>query len=270
MGNKTININFAHANGFPAQSYRQLFRALPNHIHVVAKDQYAHDHRFPLVDHWHHQVDEMIAFVEEQNTIPAFSERPTYAVGHSFGAILSYLACCKRPDLFEGLIMLDPPLITGAASVVFQLAKRTRFIDKITPAGLTKIRRKTWHVDNDLLTYFKSKALFKDMQEECIRDYIAAVMRRDKHQLRLNFEVQVEADIFRTIPTNLGKYFGKLKVNGYLLTAKDSKVCIPRLYTRFLKGNPSIKHLELDRGGHMYPLEHPKLVAEKIAGLITV
>ena len=269
MVDKTINVNFAHANGFPAQSYRQMFNALPDYVHLVAKDKYAHDHRFPLVDHWHNQVDEMIEFVAKQQENPAFAARPTIAVGHSFGAVLSYLACCKRPDLFQGLVMLDPPLITGAASFVFQMAKRTRFIDKLTPAGLTRIRRKTWHIDNDLLKYFKSKALFKDMKDQCIKDYIEAVMQQDKHQLKLNFEVQVEADIFRTIPTNLNKQYGKLQCDAYLITGKETKVCVPALYNRFLKGNPTMKHVKLDKGGHMYPLEYPELVAEKITKLIT-
>lgn len=267
---KSININFAHANGFPAQSYRKMFAAFPDHFHVVAKDKYAHDHRFPLVDHWRNQVDELIEFVENQNLDPDFADRPTYAVGHSFGAVLSYLACCKRPELFKGLIMLDPPLITGPASMVFQLAKRTKLIDKITPAGLSKIRRRTWHINNDLVKYFKSKALFKNFDDDCIRDYINAVMHQDEKLLRLNFEVQVEADIFRTIPTQLSKHYGQLSTSAFLVTGKDSKVCIPKLYKRFLKGNPSMRHTLLDRGGHMYPLEHPKLVAKTISDLITV
>jgi len=36
--------------------------------------------------------------------------------------------------------MLDPPLITGLARLVFKFVKKTKLVDKITPAGKTKIR----------------------------------------------------------------------------------------------------------------------------------
>ncbi len=220
-----------------------------------------------MVDNWHHQVDELIAYVEEQKQQQG-ADTPIIALGHSFGGVLSYLACCQRPDLFDRLVMLDPPLITGPAAWMFKIVKKTPFIDKLTPAGLTKIRRTRWHLEEDLVAYFSQKTLFKDMQERCIRDYVNAVTHEQDGQLCLHFDVDVETNIFRTLPTNLSKHYGKLQVPATLVTAKQSKVCVPKLYKPFLRGNPTVEHVCMPQGGHMFPLEHPEQVAAEIERVI--
>ena len=127
-------INFAHANGFPSASYKKLFTHLPKGFKVIALDKYAHNTKYPVNDNWQNQIQEMIHFVE-QNRI---GKEKVVALGHSFGAVVSYMSVCKRPDLFSSLIMLDPPLITGFSRYLFRIAKYSRLIDRITPAGITK------------------------------------------------------------------------------------------------------------------------------------
>lgn len=263
-----VILHFAHANGFPANSYAKLFRHLSDDINILALDKFAHSADFPLNNNWENQVDELIHHVETQQSLSG-STLPIVLAGHSFGAVISFLACCKKPHLFSGLIMLDPPLITGLASWVFKLAKKSKLIDKITPAGKTKIRNTKWHHKTDLVNYFQSRALFKNMDRDCIADYVAAVTQEHQDQKMLTFDVQVEANIFRTIPVNLHHQYGKLKTPAYLLTGKYTEVCIPRLRNRFLKGNPDIVHQEFGFGGHMFPLERPQEVADRMNQIIT-
>ncbi|MFC4699512.1 alpha/beta fold hydrolase [Glaciecola siphonariae] len=251
--------HFAHANGFPAGSYQQLFKYLEKHLQVFALDKFAHNPQYPLVDNWVHQVDELIDFVEHNKQ----SEK-VVALGHSFGAVISYIACCKRPDLFSGLLMLDPPLATGFARHIFRFAKSNRLINKVTPAAKTQMRKQSWHKDDDLLAYFKARALFKNMDERCVLDYINSVTAVKGDYRHLMFKRDIEAQIFRTLPHNLHDYFGQLQCPATLITARYTDVCTERLRKPFLKHNPGVKHLELHTGGHMFPLEHPKLVAEAV------
>jgi pimeloyl-ACP methyl ester carboxylesterase len=264
---KELIVHFAHANGFPADSYAKLFAHLSDNIQLIALDKFAHNPEFPLNNNWGNQVNELIHYVETKQA-EIGSILPIVLVGHSFGAVISYLACCQKPALFSGLIMLDPPLITGVAGWVFRLAKKSKIIDKITPAGKTKIRNTSWHHKTDLVKYFKKRALFKNMDDECIADYVCAVTHEQQGAKSLNFDVQVEADIFRTIPDNLHKQYGKLETPSYLLTGKYTEVCIPKLRNHFIKGNACIVHEEFDFGGHMFPLEKPIQVAFRINTLI--
>ena len=256
----TKTIHFAHANGFPAGSYKKFLNALSPDYRIIAKDKFAHDDRYPLNDNWENQVDELIHYVEDNVS----DGEKVMAIGHSFGGLLSYMAVCKKPELFSGLIMLDPPLITGLARYFFRFAKKNRLINKLTPAGITQTRIKKWDAKHDLHHYFANKQLFKDFDPDCLNDYIAAVTDEAKGSKHLNFDVSTEANIFRTIPHNLPSFKGKLSIPSTLITATHTTVCVPVLRNPFIRNNPLIKHVEFDQGGHMFPLEHPLALANLI------
>ncbi len=257
-------LHFAHANGFPAGSYQKLFSHFDNRIRVIALDKFAHNTRFPLIDNWENQVEELIEFTEAELEVG----QKCVCVGHSFGAVVSYMAACKRPDIFSQLIMLDPPLVTGLARYVFRLAKKTKFIDKLTPAGITDARVRKWRLGTDLIDYFSKKPLFKNFDKDCLQDYVQSVIKQQDDNLHLNFDVETEANIFRTIPHNLPQFKNKLTIPATLITGKYSDVCVPVLYKPFLKANPKMRHIQFEYGKHMFPLEHPVQLAEVINNLV--
>jgi pimeloyl-ACP methyl ester carboxylesterase len=260
----TTLLHFAHANGFPSGSYKKLFAHLPAQYDVIAIDKMAHNPRYPLNDNWENQITEMIEFIEQNKG----EHKQVVAVGHSFGAVVSYMSACLRPDLFSGLVMLDPPLITGLARYFFRFAKGNKLINKITPAGITLLRNRKWHVEHDLQDYFAKKSLFKDFDADCIKDYIDSVMHTKDDHMHLNFDVETEANIFKTIPHNLPTFAGKLQVPAVLMTGKKTDVCVPVLRNPFLKANPQIRHIEFEKGKHMFPLEYPIDVANAIAKVL--
>ena len=57
-------IVFAHANGFPAGTYRQLFAIWRDAGYAVhAVERFGHDPRFPVSNNWPHLRDELIHFI---------------------------------------------------------------------------------------------------------------------------------------------------------------------------------------------------------------
>lgn len=257
-------LHFAHANGFPAGSYRKLFANFDKRIKVIALDKFAHSNSFPLNDNWENQVNELIDYTESRLE----AGQKCISVGHSFGGVVSYMAACRRPDIFSQLIMLDPPLITGLTRYIFRIAKKTKLIDKLTPAGITNMRVKKWKQGTDLVSYFSKKKLFKKFDRECLADYVQSVIEQQGDSLHLNFNVETEANIFRTIPHNLPQYKNKLAIPATLITAKHSDVCVPVLYKPFLKANSGMRHIQFEHGKHMFPLEYPIQLAEVINKLV--
>ena len=131
MSHKPL-IHFAHANGVPALVYSKLFDLLKEQYDVIYTPIIGSDHRYPITNDWTCLADQVIDSIVQQA-----QGRKVIALGHSLGAVLSLLASNKRPELFEQVILLDPPLIVGKASFVMMLMKylHPKMLDKITPAG---------------------------------------------------------------------------------------------------------------------------------------
>jgi len=256
-------INFAHANGFPAGSYQTLFNYLPDNMEVIALDKYGHDKQKPVNHNWQAQVEELINFVEAQQV----DGNKVICLGHSFGAVLSFIACCQRPDLFSGLIMLDPPALSGFNALAARLIKKTKWIDKFSPAGRAKNRRSKWPLNSDISAAFSRRKLFRSFDKRCLADYIAHGISQRDNQLELTFNAQVEADIFRNIPCNLSSYKDKLTVPAALVYGTTTDVFPHHIFKRFIKLNKQIK-LQTFVGGHMFPMESPEQTAKLITEII--
>lgn len=257
----SIVLNFAHANGFPSKTYRQFFAALPNHYKVNAKEKYGHESRFPVSNNWEHLVQEMIEFVEQNN------DEPVYAVGHSFGAVLSLQVCCTRPDLFKGLILMEPPAFTGWHSHGIRFMKWTGLTSRFTPAGKAETRKQVWQKGEDIHGYFRGKPLFNQFSDESLQDYVEAGIEKKDEAHTLSFKASVEASIFHSVPHNLHYLKGKLSVPATLVTAATGGVLSSGLIKSLLRTFP-MEHKQFRRGGHLFPLEQPIHAAKFLAGLI--
>tara|TARA_B110000116_G_C16740390_1_gene538229 strand:+ start:581 stop:1384 length:804 start_codon:yes stop_codon:yes gene_type:complete len=256
-------INFAHANGFPTGSYQTLFNYLPDNTQVIALDKYGHDPKKPVNHNWQAQVDELIAYVDSQQV----DGNKIICLGHSFGGVISFIACCQRPDLFKGLIMLDPPVLSGVGALAARLLKKTKWIDKFSPAGRAKNRRSQWPLGTDIGATFAQRKLFKPFDSRCLGDYITYGICERNNQLELVFDAQVEANIFRNIPSNLSSYKNKLTVPATLVYGDKTDVFPHHIFGDFIKLNKHIK-LKKVNGGHMFPLESPQKTAKLIAEII--
>lgn len=258
----SVSLHFAHANGFPAGSYRKLWQYLPEGIEVFAHDKFGHDRHFPVNENWHNQVQELIQVLEQ------CSDEPVYLVGHSFGGVISFLASCQRPDLVKGLIMLDPPIMVGLMSHVFRLLKKTPWIDKLTPSGKSKLRKVSWQDHSTVVDYFKPKTLFRHFDPDCLQDYVDSAIQQDGKGARLAYLQEVETAIFRNIPHNLNLFRGQLAVPARLFTAQHTNACFPPMVRRLLKQQPRLEHKMIKGVGHMFPLEKPQLTAQLITDTI--
>lgn len=255
-------VHFAHANGFPAGSYKKLWRSLPDSLHVIAHDKFGHNQSLPVNDNWQNQITELIHYLE------ANARQPVYAVGHSFGGVVSFMTCCQRPDLFKGLIMLDPPIMAGPIAPLFRFIKKTSLIDKVSPSGKSRLRKTFWESHENPVDYFKPKALFRNFDEECLYDYVKSATKKEKSGTRLTFDAAIETAIFRKLPHNINSFKNKLTRPAKLFTAQHTNVCFPPLIRRFLKQHRGLDHEMIKGVGHMFPFEKPQMTAKLIANTI--
>lgn len=247
-------INFAHANGIPAPSYQPLFNRLQPH-QVIALPMYGHNPAFPFTHNWRHLADEQIDFLQRN------ASEPVVGVGHSMGAIVTFIAACKRPDLYRGVLMLDPPLMWGKMAWIFRIMKWLKKSDDFTPAGKSKGRRQIWPDRANAVEYFASKRLFQ-FHPECFEAFCnAAIEQSEGAQVKLRFRVDVEVGIFRNTPDNLGSC-RRPSLPMKLVYADRSDATRADMVVPF--GKRFDIPLEQIPGEHMFPLQQPDVTAEII------
>jgi pimeloyl-ACP methyl ester carboxylesterase len=262
---QSTTINFVHANGFPSGSYQTLFSYLPNNINIIALEKYGHNPKYPVENNWERIVDELVHFVKSQQK----NNEKVVCVGHSFGGVVSFMAACLHPELFKGVVMLDPPVVTGPKAFAIKLIKKTRFIDKFSPSGKAINRRKKWPLGTNIIDTFSKRTLFKGFDKRALADYVKSGIVEKNNQLELLFDAKIEAEIFRTLPTNLSDFKNKLTVPTTLIYGEVTEV-LPNphhIFRRFAKQNKKIT-IEMVSGGHMFPFERPEETAKLIADII--
>jgi pimeloyl-ACP methyl ester carboxylesterase len=101
-----MKVLFSHANGYPPESYRALLSDLGTQLGAEVN---THAHR-PLVSDgpaptflsWQVYASDLIDRIERD------APGPVWLVGHSMGAASAILAAARRPELFSGIVALDP------------------------------------------------------------------------------------------------------------------------------------------------------------------
>lgn len=248
-------LHIAHANGFPAAVYQPLAKRLQ--AEVFALPMVGHDPRFPIENEWDTLSAQLLAYIDQYA-----ANEPIVLLGHSLGAILSFKLALSRPERVKGLIMLDPPLIYGASTWPVRMARAIGKIDSVTPAALSKRRRRQWNDQTQLLEYFHKKPFFAQLHVEVLNAWLAHGIVENANTFKLAFDVDREVDIFRTTPLYLNRLRGVLKVPSWLIYATDSDACRRHCVDPF--AHRFGLQVQTTTGGHMFPLVHLDETAQLI------
>jgi pimeloyl-ACP methyl ester carboxylesterase len=252
-------IVFSHANGFPAGTYRLLFEAWHAAGHAVhAIDRFGHDPRHPVTSNWPHLHNELIAFIE------AKVQGPALLVGHSLGGILAVIVAAERPDLAQGVVVLDAPVIAGWRAQGLRMVKASGLAHRLLPGRIARGRREQWPTQRAVLEHFARKTAFARWDPRVLADYVASgFVRRGKHWA-LAFDREVEARIYETLPHHVGPLLKRHPLRcpfGFIgghesVESRQAGV----VATRRLAGD----HFEWTDGTHLFPMEHPDEAAARV------
>lgn len=258
---------FSHANGFPAGTYRRLFdRWRAAGWRVIAVERFGHDPAFPVTSNWPRLRDQLIALVDSQ----AGGGGPVFLVGHSLGGYLSLLAACRRPDLAQGVVLLDSPVVAGWRAHGVQVAKATGLIKRVSPGRVSQTRRHHWPSTEAALQHFAGKTMFARWDPEVLADYIRAGTEADPELggVRLAFDRAVETRIYNTLPHHFSALLQRhppacpVHYLGGTRSAEGRQVGMAM--TRALTQG-RISWIE---GSHLYPMERPDETAQAVLDVL--
>lgn len=247
-------IYFAHANSFPAGTYRQYFSFLEEKYKVDALEMFGHDPRFAVDDGWNGLLAQL------EHALQSRSRKPVILVGHSLGGMLSLMLGRARPDLARCVVLLDAPVVAGWRARAWWLLKTLKQSDRVSPAKFSRQRRNHWPDADAAYAHFAAKPMFACWPEQVLRDYIASATRPGEQGLELAFTREVETEIYRAVPHHLSLLLKDpypLPVG--FIGGEDSNECRQAgMYaTRKLVG----RHLQILPGGHLFPMENPLAAA---------
>ncbi|TNC78374.1 alpha/beta hydrolase [Janthinobacterium lividum] len=255
-------LHFAHANSYPAGTYRKLFGLLGRHYNVQALDMHAHDPAYPVSTGWPELVREYIDELERRYSAPVI------LVGHSLGGMLSVMVAKQRPDLVRCVVLLDSPVVAGWRALLVRLARNTALGERFSPSRFSARRRKLWPDAQAAYEHFAAKDMFAIWAPNVLRDYIDSGLVPHPEGVQLRFTREVETQVYRSLPHHIG---GLVK-DGFpvpigFIGGTESVECrqaglkaTRKLVGRFFRQVP---------GGHLFPMENPELTAQVVREMIT-
>ncbi len=260
-------IVFSHANGFPAGTYRVLFKHWQAAgYRVRAIEKFGHDPAYPVTSNWPYLRDQLVHFIQAE------AGGPAWLVGHSLGGFLSLLAAAHRPDVAAGVVLLDSPIPSGLRGGLIGLAKLTGAVRRLSPSHVSRRRREHWPSPSAAFDHFAMKPVFAKWDQEVLRDYVRSGLQAcdappaegadARH--RLAFDRDVESRIYETLPHHMTQVLRKrrLQCPAAFIGGRDSaEVRLLGLATtrRVTRGRMSWLP-----GSHHFPFEHPNEAAAEV------
>ena len=160
---------FAHANGYPPGSYRQLLELLSAQSHVTAVRHRPlwGEPQPPSRLRWQMFADDLI------DTLKATQEAPVWLLGHSLGAVVGLLAAAREPALFRGLMLLDPVFLPTRFVIAMALTPRSR-LRRMPMIRRALSRPATFTDAQAAFEFYRGKRAFSGLDDDALRDYVAA------------------------------------------------------------------------------------------------
>jgi pimeloyl-ACP methyl ester carboxylesterase len=253
-------IHFSHANGFPTPCYRKMFGFLESHFEIGYIDTIGHHPRYPVTDNWPHLVEQLIDF------LTANYRQPVIGAGHSMGGYLTFMAAMQRPELFKAIVLLDAPLLSYIKARGLEMTKWIGIVDRVTPAAGTRHRRREWDSAAQALAHFRSRALFRRFDPDCLADYVRYGTVEERGHVRLRFDPEIEYRIYRSIPHNFADFGAELQVPAGFIGGRESAE-IRMVGLSMMKRRYGFRFKRVE-GTHLFPFEDPETAAKAIEEMV--
>ena len=253
-------LHFAHANSYPAGTYRVFFEALSHHYEVRALAMHAHNPRYPIKDGWRELAAELVDEL-------AARSGPVILVGHSMGGMLSLMAAKARPDLVRGVVLLDAPVVAGWRALFLRMLRHSALAERASPARFSVRRRNVWPDAEAAYQHFAAKEIFALWGPGVLRDYMQHGLVPHPDGVTLRFTREAETAVYRGLPDHIGAMVQSgFPVPVGFIGGINSDECrrAGMAATRSLVG----AHYMQIAGGHLFPMESPGIAAAAVHELI--
>ncbi len=261
-------VHLLHANGFCAGTYSPFIQHLQKDLHIVASDIRGHgDSQQPVfkrIQSWEIFADDLKRVIE--HTLP----KPAIGIGHSLGAVATLIAAVKYPELFAGIILIDPVIPPRHRLWGMALLRWLSLSSRLPLAKGARRRRRLFQDKGRALDHFaQGRGIFKTWSEEFISAYLeCGLLEKDENRAVLKCDPELEAQIFESVPLSIWKYCTNLKCPVLALRGIHSDTFSGAVAVRLKSHMADYELVTIENAGHFIPMEQPESCAKAILDFI--
>jgi len=260
-------LHFLHGNGFCCLAYEPMLMRLGEHFDLWLCDVQGHgdsDHGGAFRG-WNRTAALAVEAFEAGRG--EYGEVPRYAVGHSFGGVVTGLILASAPRLFERAVLLDPVLFSrrmigmmGAAALV-GLHRRHNLARKA--AG----RRSHWPDREAALASLQGRGIFKGWKDAALHAYIEHAIGDCGEGVVLKCRPSREVEIFSSFPTRMWAHLAAIQAPTLVLHGEHTYPFVPHSAQRLATLNAHVEARQV-AGGHCFMQEEPATAAQQVVDFL--
>ena len=258
-------MHFAHATGFNAETYRELISALDPSLDVYAMDARGHGMSEATAD-----PKKLRSWVQYRKDLEALVEtlsRPTVLAGHSMGATVSMELAAARPDLVQGLVLIDPVIVPPRHVPMMALARTFGLTGRLIPISQAAARRRMEFPSRQAaVENYVGKGPFRTWPREWIEAYVeGGTVATEEGAVRLSCDRVWESETFSSASINPYRDIEKLRCPITLIAREHDGPPFTRASRdAFMQRQPETRLLILEESSHFMTMEHPEIARAEI------
>lgn len=264
---RPIDVLFLHATGFNAITYESILEPLGGQMHAAAIDLRGHGRsRLPAnpkrLKSWNKFRDDVIQVLEK--TAP----KGAVLGGHSMGGTVALLVAGKRPDLVKGLVLVDPVLMRGSVSRLYNTPLLNMFIQKNSLSKQALRRRREFESASDAAEGLRGRGAFRTWRSPFLDDYVVdGVLRQDDGRFELACTPEWESAVFsahRYRPWAALRRLRRKRIPIVILQAEKESTTTPDTDGRVHAVRPDAAVTRVPGTTHFVPMERPYVVRDAL------
>jgi pimeloyl-ACP methyl ester carboxylesterase len=252
-----VDLHFLHANGMCAGTYSPFIERLRENFHIFASDVRGHgDSSPPLenpVKHWELFTGDLAEMIKVN------MERPVIGIGHSLGAVVTYMTAAENPGLFSALVLIDPVFLPLKIRIAGALLRRLGLIKGFRLAKGARRRKSLFSSKDEALGRFSSgRGMFRHWDSEFIRSYLnCALEEKSSGEAALKCDPELEAQIYESFPGRIFRYAEKINCPVLAVRGEFSETFPRESILKLEKVLKNCKIATIQGAGHFIPMEKP-------------
>ena len=260
-------LHFLHGNGFCCLAYQPLLMHLGEHFDLWLSDVQGHgdsDHG-GVFRGWNRSAALAVEAFDAGRG--EYGDVPRFAVGHSFGGVLTGLILATEPRLFERAVLLDPVLFSRRMIGVMGAAALVGLHRRHALARKAATRRSHWPDREAALASLQGRGIFKGWTDASLHAYVEHAIGECGEGVVLKCRPSREVEIFSSFPERMWTHLARIQTPTRILYGEHTYPFVPHSVQRLAALNHQVSVQQV-AGGHCFMQEDPAAAAEQVMSFL--